>query len=267
MAGRPELAQEYAQKAADLKSLVQEKLWDDSASFFVVRHPDGTFANVREEIGFIPWYFNLPDSGYEKAWQQLTDPQGFKAPMGITTAERRHPEFRSHGIGTCEWDGAVWPFATSQTLTAMANLLRYYEQTYVSKEDYFEALQTYARSHQYNNKPHIGEYLDEINGTWLTPDTDRNRYYNHSTFCDLVISGLVGLMPREDDTVEVHPLLTSKTWDWFCLDKVGYHGKTLTVLWDQTGEKYNKGKGLRIFADGKEIGHVDKLSHLTVKLQ
>ena len=267
MAGDPELARKYAKKASDLKASIQELLWDDDKAFFVVRHPDGTFANVREEIGYIPWCFNLPDSGYEKGWQQLTDPQGFKAPMGITTAERRHPEFRSHGVGTCEWDGAVWPYATSQTLTAMANLLRHYEQAYVSKEDYFEALQTYARSHQYNNKPYIGEYLDEINGTWLTPDSDRSRYYNHSTFCDLVISGLVGLVPRADDIVEVEPLLPSGAWDWFCLDKVSYHGKTLTILWDRTGEKYNKGKGLRIFSDGKEIGHADGLSHLIMKFQ
>ena len=27
----------------------------------------------------------------------------------------------------CEWDGAVWPFATSQTLGALANVLRDYK--------------------------------------------------------------------------------------------------------------------------------------------
>ena len=266
MAGDSELAREYTKKAADLKSLVQELMWNNSASFFEVRHPDGTLANVREEIGYIPWYFNLPDSGYEKAWQQLTDPQGFKSPMGITTAERRHPEFRSHGVGTCEWDGAVWPYATSQTLTAMANLLRNYEQTYVGKEDYFEALQTYARSHQRDNKPYIGEYFDEVNGTWLTPDSNRSRYYNHSTFCDLVITGLAGLVPRGDNIVEADPLIPAQTWDWFCLDKVPYHGKTLTILWDRTGKKYNRGPGFHILADGKEIARSDELSRLTGQL-
>ncbi|MBN1765275.1 MAG: hypothetical protein JW860_08470 [Sedimentisphaerales bacterium] len=267
MAGDRKLAQEYAQKAADLKSLIQELMWDDKAAFFKVRHPEGTLATVREEIGYIPWYFNLPDNGYEKAWQQLTDPQGFKSPMGITTAERRHPEFRSHGVGTCEWDGAVWPFATSQTLTAMANLLRNYEQPYVNKKDYFEALRAYARSHHYDNKPYIGEYLDEINGRWLTPDSDRSRYYNHSTFCDLVITGPVGLAPRADDIVEVDPLLPDGTWDWFCLDMVLYHGKKLTILWDRTGEKYGKDKGFRVFADGQEIGYAHEPSHLKVRSQ
>ena len=180
--------------------------------------------------------------------------------MGITTAERRHPYFRSHGVGTCEWDGAVWPYATSQTLTAMANLLRNYDQQFVNSEDYFNALMTYARSHRYRGKPYIGEYFDEIDGKWLKPDSDRSRYYNHSTFCDLVITGLIGLIPREDNTLSITPLIPPDKWDWFCLDNVRYHGPDLTILWDRNGTKYHKGKGLRIFADGIEIAKSDRLT-------
>jgi hypothetical protein len=106
-----------------------------------------------------------------------------------------------------------------------------------------------------------------VSGEWLKPDTKHSRYYNHSTYCDLVIAGLVGIVPHEDDVVEINPLLPTGTWDWFCLDKVPYHGKLLSIVWDRTGEKYNKGKGLRIFANGKEIGHADDLSQLQVKLQ
>lgn len=263
LAGREELAREYAEKAARLKSLIHELLWDAEAEFFKVRRSDGTLADVREEIGFIPWCFGLPEPGYERAWKQLLDPQGFKAPMGVTTAERRHPLFRSHGVGTCEWDGAVWPYATSQTLGAIANVLRDYQQPYVGRAEYFDALATYARSHQYRGKPYIGEYLDENNGTWLKPDSNRSRYYNHSTFCDLVITGLAGLVPREDGTVVVDPLIPAEAWDWFCLDNVPYHGRMLTILWDRTGEKYHKGAGLWVFADGVAIAGSDDLTRVT----
>jgi hypothetical protein len=286
MAGRADVAEEYAQKATRLRALVCDLLWDDEAKFFKVRRTDGTLADVREEIGFIPWYFSLPfvvtpsgvssdapsaSSGQaltatlqtEQAWQQLMDPQGFKAPMGITTAERRHPQFRSHGVGTCEWDGAVWPYATSQTLTAMANVLRDYRRPYINKADYFEALMTYARSHRYKGKPYIGEYLDETTGEWLKPDANRSRYYNHSTFCDLVISGLAGLVPRQDDTIEVDPLLPADAWDWFCLDGLLYHGHVLTIVWDASGQQYAKGKGLSVFADGTKIAASDELMRLT----
>ena len=262
LAGRKNIATQYAQKAEILKSLMHKLLWDKEAKFFKVRHPNGELAGVREEIGFIPWYFNLPEPGHEQAWLQFLDPKGFKAPMGIMTAERRHPEFRSHGVGTCEWDGAVWPYATSQTLVGLANVLRNYEQQYVSKADYFDALVTYARSHTYKGKPYIGEYLDEIDGTWLRPDSDRSRYYNHSTFCDLVITGLAGLIPRQDDTVVVNPLLPDDAWDWFCLDNVLYHGRLLTILWDRNGDKYGKGKGLHIFIEGKKSTQSDILTRI-----
>jgi len=266
LAGSEAIAREYAQKAARLKSLIQELMWDEQANFFKVRRPDGELADVREEVGFIPWYFDLPQPGYEQAWQQLTDPNGFKAPMGITTAEQRHPQFRSHGVGTCEWDGAVWPYATSQTLVGLANILHNYQQQYVSKPDYFDALLTYARSHQYKGKPYIGEYLDEKTGKWLTPDSDRSRYYNHSTFCDLVIGGLVGLVPRQDSTVLVDPLIPEAAWDWFCLDNVRYHGRAITILWDRSGQKYRKGKGFYVFADGTEIARSDELTRVTGKI-
>jgi len=266
MAGRETLAKKYADKAFKLKYIFQKLTWNEKAQFFEVLHPNGKLADVREQIGLIPWYFNLPEPGYEKAWKQILDPAGFKAPMGLMTAERRHPDFRSHGVGTCEWDGAVWPYATTETLVGLANLLRSYRQEYVSRQDYFDALLTYARSHTRKGKPYIGEYLDEKNGKWLTPDSDRSRYYNHSAFCDLVITGLLGLVPRSDDVIEVAPLLPAEAWDWFCLDGALYHGRVITILWDSTGEKYGKGKGLRIYADGIQLAHCDTLSRVTAPL-
>jgi Mannosylglycerate hydrolase MGH1-like glycoside hydrolase domain/Glycosyl hydrolase family 65, C-terminal domain len=268
LAGNRKVAAEFDAKAGRLKTLVEERLWNPKAQFFEVLRDDGKFADVREEIGFIPWMFDLPDpgKGYETAWAQLADPQGFSAPYGITTAERRSPEFRSHGYGHCEWDGAVWPFATSQTLDALANVLRNYPQKVVAPADYFDAFLTYVHSQHADGRPYIGEYLDETTGQWINGKGGRSRYYNHSTFADLLITGVVGLVPRADDMVEVWPLLPEGTWNWFCLDGVKYHGHTLTILWDQDGTRYHRGKGLAVLADGKEIAHAGKLEKLTGKL-
>lgn len=268
LAGNKKIADTFDTKAAQLRKLVEEKLWNPDAQFFEVLRDNGNLSDVREEIGFIPWYFNLPDpgKGYETAWTQLSDSQGFSAPYGITTAERRSPEFRSHGFGHCEWDGAVWPFATSQTLTALANVLRDYQQSVVTRKDYFDAFLTYVESQHAGGKPYIGEYLDETTGQWINGKGGRSRYYNHSTFADLLITGVVGLVPRADNTVEVWPLLPDDTWNWFCLDGVIYHGHTLTVLWDEDGTHYTHRKGLTVLADGKEIAHADKLTKLEGKL-
>jgi hypothetical protein len=265
LAGNERLATEFDNKAEQLRHLVEDKLWNPSAGFFEVVHTNGAFSNAREEIGFIPWYFELPavDGKFESAWAQLADPGGFHAAYGITTAERRHPQFRSHGYGHCEWDGAVWPFATSQTLVAFANFLRDYHQSIVSARDYFDAFLTYVRSQHADDKPYIGEYLDETTGQWINGKAGRSRYYNHSTFADLVITGVVGLRPRADNVVEIVPLLPAGTWDWFCLDGVKYHGHTLAIMWDRNGKRYNRGQGLVVLADGKQIAHANELSKLT----
>lgn len=254
----------YAAKADTLKHLIETQLWNEEQQFFETRRPD-SLANVREAIGYIPWYFNLPNDNqqkYEVAWLQLTDEKGFSAPFGLTTAERRHPEFRTRGVGRCEWDGAIWPFATSQTLTGLANYLNSTETPVVTDSVFFRQMELYVESQYRRGRPYIGEYLDETNGQWLMGDRERSRYYNHSTFNDLVITGLVGLRPRADRTLEVHPLVPADKWDWFCLDNVLYHGRNLTILWDKNGDRYHLGKGLRVLVDGKEVGHADTLGRL-----
>jgi hypothetical protein len=196
----------------------------------------------------------------------LADTKQFCAPFGITTADRSHPQFRMHGCCNCEWDGAVWPFATSQTLTAMANLMNNYKQGYVTDSNYFDLLETYVESQYYRGRPYVGEYLDEKTGYWLKGDEERSRYYNHSTFNDLIITGLVGLRPRADDIVEVNPLLPAGKWDWFCLDNILYHGKILTIIWDKDGTKYKKGRGLSVWVNEKKVASSLNLEKVTGKL-
>lgn len=267
IAGKNELASLFGRKADTIHQLVQDKLWNSQHDFFEVRKEHGdTLANVKEEIGFIPWYFNLPDKQYSIAWRSLTDTKTFCAPFGITTADRSHPQFRTHGCCKCEWDGAVWPFATSQTLTAMANLLNNYQQEFVADSNYFDLLETFVESQYYRGRPYIGEYLDEKTGFWLKGDEERSRYYNHSTFNDLIITGLVGLRPRADETIEVNPLIPESKWDWFCLDNVLYHGKIITIIWDKTGTKYKKGKGMSVWANGNKVVSSNKLERLTAVL-
>lgn len=264
IAGRNAQAEKYLEKADTIKNLIQNLLWNPDDEFFETRESTNEIAGVREEIGFLPWYFNLPDSQYNIAWKQVYDPEGFLAPFGITTAERRSPQFRTHGCCNCEWDGAVWPFATSQTLTALANFLNNYRQSALPDSIYFKLLELYVESQYYRGRPYIGEYLDEKTGYWLKGDQERSRYYNHSTFCDLIITGLIGLRPRADNILEINPLVPQNKWSWFCLDNIFYHGKIITIFWDKTGNKYKHGKGFHILVNGKEVISSPKIEKISV---
>jgi hypothetical protein len=289
--GREELAGQYLAEANGLKQLVQDQLWDTEAKFFkTMRHKKvpvnqyensaaekcepGKLVRVREIFGYVPWYFNLPvdGQGYEIAWRQLNDPEGFLAPFGPTVAERRHPNFMINGTG-CTWSGASWPFSTSQTLTALANLLNNYHQKEINTTDYFNLLKTYTRSHRRKlenglSVPWIDESLNPDTGNWIptADDPPRGKEYNHSTYCDLVISGLVGLRPRSDNLIEVNPLVPMETWDYFCLDHIRYHGHLITILYDKTGLRYRKGRGLQVFSDGRCIASSRSLKRLTGKI-
>ena len=291
-AGQPQVAATYREKATRLRKLVQEKLWDPGAEFFKVlpRDEDATRVDVRELHGYTPWYFKLPErgKGFEAAWQQLMDPQGFRAPYGPTTAEQRHPGFTiSYEGHECQWNGPSWPFATTVTLVALANVLNDYPQDVVSTRDYFETLKTYTKSHRLRRDdgtvvPWIDENLNPFNGDWIARTrlstwkdgtwdpgkggVERGKDYNHSGYCELIITGLIGLRPRADDTVVVNPLIPEGTWDYFCLDGVPYHGRSLTILYDKDGTNYNQGPGLHILADGKLIGSSPSLGRLKTKL-
>ena len=258
-------ADSYSKEAQQQKSLIENKLWNSNHQFFETMRGD-TLAAVREAIGFIPWYFNMPEAGkYDEAWKQVEDEKGFSAPYGLTTAERRHPQFRSHGTGTCEWDGAIWPFASSQTLTAMINYINNYPQPLVGKETFFKQMKRYVESQHHRGRPYIGEYLDETNGAWLMGDRERSRYYNHSTFNDLVITGIAGIRPQADGSVEINPLVPAGQWPYFCLDNVSYHGHTLTVIYDHDGQRYHQGKGLTLLVDGKKVAQRKELGKLTYR--
>ncbi len=237
--------------------------------------------DVRELHGYTPWYFDrLPDDSMAVAWQQLMDKNGFYAPFGPTTAEQRHPEFKVSYIGhPCQWNGPSWPFSTSITLTALANLLNGSPQQYINKADYFTVLRNYALSHRIVidgvERCWIDENLNPYTGDWIsrtmlqrrgTKPVERGKDYLHSSYCDLIISGLVGVRPQLDNRVVVNPLVPENLWDWFCLDRVPYHGRMLTIIWDKTGIRYKKGKGLTIMADGKVIANSEKLRRLDVTL-
>jgi hypothetical protein len=283
LAGQPGLAMQYREKATRLKRLVCERLWDQAAQFFKVLPMDqDRLAEVRELHGYTPWYFNLPDANQSAAWRQLMDPQGFYAPFGPTTAEQRNPRFKIAFDGhECQWNGPSWPFATSITLTAMANLLDNYHQQVVNRRDYFDLLKIYTRSQRLKRDdgrtvPWIDEDLDPRTGEWIarallqqrgSAIPQRGKDYNHSTYCDLIISGLIGLRPRADNLVEVDPLVPDGEWDYFCLDNVHYHGHILTILYDKTGNRYAQGKGLRLLADGRKIANAGRLEDVVGQLK
>ena len=288
LSGKKELASLFRAKSDTLKQLVMNKLWDKKQGFFkTIPYGSATLVDVRELLGYTPWYFHLPPDNlrYANAWQLINSKDGFNAPYGLTTAEQSHPGFELSYTGhECKWNGPSWPYSTSITLTALANLLNDYQHKSISKKDYLEQLQIFANAHRRVNEkgelvPWIDEDINPYSGDWISRSMlkalgwpkakggeERGKDYNHSTFADLIITGLVGLRPQDNDTVIINPLVPDNAWDWFCLDNISYHGKNLTIVYDRYGTKYNKGKGLMCFVDGKLKAHTPSIDKIFVNL-
>lgn len=281
LAGRGSVASEFKRKAEQLRTLIQDRLWDSEAVFFKSLLDTGKLATVREEIGFTPWLFGVPEPKrrYEGAWKQLMDPQGFYAPFGPTTAEQRHPAYAIHETGdNCQWNGPSWPFSTAITLKALANVINDYSQSAVSREDYWRTFLIYTRSQRLKKGdgavvPFVDENLHPQTGEWWARALQirkgtyygRGDHYNHSSYNDLVITGLAGLRPRADNVVEINPLIPDR-WDWFRLERIAYHGAELTIQWDRTGEKFGRGKGLRLYSGTREIAQSPGIRRLTGRI-
>jgi len=282
MAGEPEIAAQYRAEASRLRALIDSRLWNPHDQFYetVARHAPSGWSGVRELIGYIPWYFNLPPPQDDVAWKFLFLREGFAGKYGPTTAERSSPRFRYRVNHECLWNGPSWPYATTQTLVALANLLNGPKQSVATKADYFRLLSAYTRSQHIRlpdgqTIPWIDEDLDADTGDWIARGIlmarhalpkNRGRYYNHSGYADLIITGLIGLRPQPGNEIVVHPLLPSDTWSYFALDGLPYHGHLLTILYDRTGQRYHRGKGFQILCDGRLIAHADALQNLRAEL-
>lgn len=289
-------ASQYAAKADALEQTIESKLWNPKDQFYEVVSPatdsgirkekkfkdNGTvlkFAGVRELIGYIPWEYYNPKSSHDIAWKQLFDPQGFAGKYGPATAERRSPRFLFPSSDQCTWNGPSWPYATTQTLLALADLLNGAPQPYIGVPQYYRLFSNYVRSQHLKladgrTIDWIDEDLDADTDEWIAKDilikknrqVGRGNYYNHSGFADPLITGLIGLRPRADRQLVLHPLLPSGEWSYFAIDGLPYHKHLLTIAYDETGEHYHRGRGLTVYVDGKKLASRPTLGPLQAEL-
>lgn len=262
----------YNQKAASIKSIVQDKLWNSTFEHFIDRFQvNNTFVRYwdfirgRELVGFVPWTHDLPDDSvfFAQAWKHILDTSKLAGPHGLRTVEPSYQyymrQYRYEGTNPeCQWNGPVWPFQTTQVLTGLANFLDHYpdgvQSAVIGSSEYIKLLQQYAKLH-YN--PSRGGILDLEEDYY--PDTGapivglkRSPHYFHSGYIDLILTGLVGIRPKAEDALEVNPLINGSLVTYFRADRILYHGHDVAIQWDVDGSHYGT-LGLQLEIDGKIV--------------
>ena len=253
-----------------------------------------------------PWFFSaIPVENatfYQDSWLTAFDPDGLGGPHGLRTAEKRHPGYYcDHGC--CSWSGPVWPFESSKAITAAINVLNNYpEVTTMDGGRFWAMLYDYTAMHTpkwkvmsssttfYANlsESDVAQFLIEglgelwvaengcgddqwtrqpqLGGPAWTDGATEGYRYNHATFMDLVLSGVVGLQPVPNGSLTVNPLVPATTLPWWAADGVALHGKIVSVVFDADGSHYNKGAGLKVLVNGVTAAASPVLKPLTVQL-
>ncbi|OAR02400.1 hypothetical protein LLEC1_06681, partial [Akanthomyces lecanii] len=268
LTGDTALQTEYEQRAESLQQALETHLWSESQQFFMHRDRDyqQKLLEDREIMGFLPWMFNMPSSNFStEPFKQLMNTKGFASTFGPTTLEQRSKWYMYEADGCCRWDGPSWPFATSQTLAAVETLLHEYQQSTITSTDYVNLLETYAKTLYKDGKPYVAEAHHPTEDRWIYDGRDHSEDYNHSTFVDNVLAGLLGLRGQSDNSLTIRPLVPS-SWTYFAVENLAYHGRSITVLWDESGTRYNQGKGLSVFIDGVLALQSGSIEEATLKV-
>lgn len=287
MAGKPDVADDYKRRAEAIRAAVLAQLWNPVLKHFTDRYQcstafvkAGEFIRGRELVGYTPWMYEIPPatdgSAYAAAWQHLLSPKELGGPLGLRTVEPSYARYMTQyrydeatGLRECQWNGPSWPFQTSQALTAMANLLDDYPAAGVTRTDYLRLLRQYTDQHYLSpGHPDVEEDYNPDAGEPMV-GLERSHHYNHSTYVDLVLSGLIGIRPRADEVLEVDPLVPvdgAAPIRYFALERLRYHGHEVGVVYDVDGRRYHVGAGLSIFVDGRRVAGPGKLVRTVVAL-
>ena len=275
------------------------RLWNPALAFFDTSNstlaPKGqSFAGVRTLASLTsPWYFNaVPESNasfFAASWDAAFDAEGLGGEFGLRTAEKRSPAYSCWPKNCCYWGGPVWPFESSKAITAAINVLQNAavasQVPAVTRTRLFDLLSDYTQMHlgswtitnfttgaraNYTLLNESGYFLPGLGSSWIaeagcaddatwTDNPSGGYLYQHSTFVDLVLTGVAGLVPRASGaapSLTVAPLQPSDAaLEWWAVDGALVGGRAVCVLWDYDGSRYSRGAGLSVFVDGALAAH------------
>jgi hypothetical protein len=280
--GNEDAARDCEALAAKIQSGVEQKMWDQASGFLYDLLPgtDEKMRTAKTIAAFYPFYAGINNNVFPRAWSHLTEEFWTTYPPASTATDSpaysQEKEMKGKPLTICYWNGPTWPHANSLVISGLARSLQTIPEEHSKpgelRKALFDMLQSFGRV-QFEegdySRPLTGEFYRGDTGQWMTPERD----YNHSTWADLIITTVAGLVPRADDVLEVSPLLPPASeggWTHFCLENIPYHGRRLTLVWDDPStaeDAYQDGdKGFTVYVDGVRLYHQEDLSSFMVNL-
>ncbi len=272
-ANDPPLATEFDAVAERIRTAVLQHLWDDETHFFYPqRATDDARIPIRELHGFFPFTTLLaPDEPrYHEALKKFVDPEEFWATFPPVISSQYY-----YRRWNWEMDGLtrnIAPHPISMGARTLLQVLKHYDQHVITPDHFMDLMARYTNL-MYSGvnpfdplwRPNAHEYYSkwEPHQVNSRPKPSDISHDFHSMYCSLIVEGAVGLTPRSDDKIELQP--EALHWSYFMLDRLRYHGKDLSIVWDQPdGQVRYAGypEGFSLYIDGKLAFTRDHLGHV-----
>lgn len=116
--GDQALAERFTREHQQLKTLINETLWDEQDGFYYDKNAKGEFYKVKTPASFWVWVAEITDEKHNAQLinEHLTNPKRFWTQHHIPTVAADEATYHKDGG---YWDGAIWAPTTYQTIKGL----------------------------------------------------------------------------------------------------------------------------------------------------
>lgn len=274
-------AEKYKFKLSQLKDKILSGMWDEESRFFYDLEPKSETKALlsRSIVGFFPGMTDILQDDHMAMYDYLSDPEEFYAEYPIPTVSAKCPAYAPDNVWrigphasadnpyryACCWNGPSWHFSNSFVLESLGNSIhtfvkaRKYQKLFRDIWDKWTQSQIMDRE---NNIINTCENMNPETGVWNKEVYD----YFHSYYNNILISGIIGLIPEESEILRISPL--DMGWEFFLMENIPYHGKLITVSWRKRGCQKNNSidEGMTVKVNGKLAARADDLKDIVIDL-
>ena len=257
VAGRTDIASQFEVASSQIKANIQSLMWDDRNAFYYDLNP----ANLEKALlsknyaGFLGAQINPSQAQNEALMDHLY--HEFAVPYPIPTVATDSPAFAPDNtwrigpnaseekpyVYNCCWNGPTWNFANSLVIDTLGAVVQKSE-TKKHEKLFADLFAKWCREQCPDETavPNTCEHYNCFSGEELRKIRD----YSHSTFVDIVMRRVVGLIENDKGRLICIPIDIGV--DNLVISDIPYCGHRITFVWDRV-QQYS----FRLMCDGRDI--------------
>ena len=192
-------ANHFFQLAEQIKTNLLSQMWDEQTKYFYSIDAT-THQPIKTRLigGLYPFSFQLPDLTHLPAWQPLINQ------INVKTAD--------------------FSIQNAFILSTMVQTLQHYSDSVITGEHFWQLFATFFQAQKRDWTAERPSLAFDFTGDTLISENQSYRPDQQAGLVNLIITGIVGLVPTEEEKIVLHPLLPASEWSYFVLERVPFKG-------------------------------------------